>query len=204
MALTIYGSPRSRTMRVLWVAAELGLDYRHVPYAFDDPALKEPAFLKINPAGAVPAIDDDGVTLSESLAINLYLAKRYGSDGAAPLYPAAIDDEAQVWRWSLWAQAHLEPWVQQDALLADLRASIGAHAAIMVAPALTLLDGHVAQRDWLVGESFTVADLNVAAVLSPSRARHLDFSKTPHVHAWLTRCYARPAARATRQRFQEQ
>ncbi len=49
MPLAIYGSPRSRTMRVLWVAAELGLEYEHVPLAFDDPALKAPAFLKLNP-----------------------------------------------------------------------------------------------------------------------------------------------------------
>ena len=89
MTLTIYGSPRSRTMRTLWVAAELGLDYSHVPLAFDDPALKSPEFRRVNPAGAVPAIVDDGFALSESLAINLYLAKKYGSSGAEPLYPPA-------------------------------------------------------------------------------------------------------------------
>lgn len=81
MALVIYGSPRSRTLRVLWMAAELGLEYEHVPLAFDDPALKQPAFLRINPAGAIPAIVDDGFALSESLAINLYLAKRSGAHG---------------------------------------------------------------------------------------------------------------------------
>ena len=75
MTLTIYGSPRSRTMRVLWAAAELGLDYVHVPVPFDDPQLKSAGFLRLNPAGAVPTIVDDGFALSESLAINLYLAK---------------------------------------------------------------------------------------------------------------------------------
>ena len=113
MTLTIYGSPRSRTMRVLWIAAELGLEYTHVPLAFDDPALKEPAFLRINPAGAIPAIIGDGFALTESLAINLYLAKKYGSGGAVPLYPSTAQGEAEAWRWSLWAQGHLEPWVQR-------------------------------------------------------------------------------------------
>ena len=75
MALTIYGSPRSRTMRVLWMAAELGLKYTHVPLEFDDPSLKQPEFLRLNVAGAIPTIVDDGVAVSESLAINLYLAK---------------------------------------------------------------------------------------------------------------------------------
>ncbi len=87
MALTIYGSPRSRTMRVLWMAMELGLEYTHVPLAFDDPRLKEPDFLRINPAGAVPALMDDGFVLAESLAINLYLAKKYGTAGRRPSIP---------------------------------------------------------------------------------------------------------------------
>lgn len=201
MALVIYGSQRSRTMRVLWAAAELGLTYRHVPTAFDDPALKETDFLRINPAGAIPAIVDDGFALSESLAINLYLAKKYGSRGHEPLYPATLVGEAEVWRWSLWAQAHLEPWVQRDRLLDDLRAAIGEHARGMIEPALTLLDEALSERPWLVGEHFTVGDLNVAAVLSPSRSMHLDLRGRNNLRRWLTRCYARPAAKETRRRF---
>jgi glutathione S-transferase len=60
MALTIYGSPRSRTMRVLWMAAELDLEFEHDPVAFDDPWLKSDEFLQLNPAGAIPTIEDDG------------------------------------------------------------------------------------------------------------------------------------------------
>jgi glutathione S-transferase len=203
MTLTIYGSPRSRTMRVLWAAAELNLDFEHVPLAFDDPALKEPAFLRINPAGTVPAIVDDGFALTESLAINLYLAKKYGSSGAGALYPADRSDEAEAWRWTLWAQAHLEPWVQQDRLLAELRQATAAPARKLVAAALGLLDHSLGQRRWLVGGDFTVADLNVACVLSPSRSQHLDLARHRYVDAWLHRCYARPAAVATRLRYAE-
>ena len=198
MALTIYGSPRSRTMRVLWAAAELGLEHVHVPLAFDDPALKEAWFLRLNPAGAVPVIVDDGFALAESLAINLYLAKKYGEGG---LYPADAQAEAEVWRWTVWAQGHLEPWVQQDALLAEMRAAVGPHAQEAIAGALGVLDRALAGREWLVGAGFTVADLNVAAVLSPSRARYLDFAPLPQAARWLARCYARPASVATRQRF---
>jgi glutathione S-transferase len=201
MALTIYGSPRSRTMRVLWTAAELGLDYAHVPLAFDDPALKTPAFLALNPAGAVPTIVDDGFALSESLAINLYLTKTYGTAGARPLYPRTKEGEASAWRWSLWAQAHLEPWVQQDALLASLRAAVGETARTVVEPALGLLDRVLDDRTWLLGDDFTVADLNVAGVLSPSRAARLDLTDFAKLRDWLARCYGRPAAVATRARF---
>ena len=202
MALTIYGSPRSRTLRVLWIAAELGLDYEHVPLAWDDPALKRPDFLKLNPAGTIPTIVDDGFTLSESLAINLYLAKTCGSEGDTPLYPRSARDEAEVWRWSLWAQGHLEPWVQRDVRMQPLRAAAPAEMLAMVSAALVQLDHALAGRAWLVGEHFTVADLNVCAVLSPSRAEHLDLEPYPHVRDWLARCYGRPAAVATRRRFQ--
>jgi glutathione S-transferase len=198
MTLTIYGSPRSRTMRVLWAAAELGLDYVHVPVPFDDPQLKSAEFLRLNPAGAVPTIVDEGFALSESLAINLYLAKAYG---AGWLYPETKEGEAQAWRWTLWAQGHLEPWVPYDAPLVQLRAAMGEAARAVVRPALGLLDRTLDDRAWLLGDEFTVADLNVACVLSPSRAARLDLSPFPQVHDWLARCYARPAAVATRTRF---
>ena len=61
MALTIYGTPRSRTMRVLWLAEELGLQYEHRPLGWDDPFLKTDDFLRLNPAGAIPTIVDDGL-----------------------------------------------------------------------------------------------------------------------------------------------
>jgi glutathione S-transferase len=128
MALTIYGSPYSRTLRVLWAAAELGVSFEHVPLSFDDPALKQADFLRINPSGAIPAIVDDGFALSESLAINLYLATKYGSGGDSPLYPADLRDEAEIWRWTLWAQVHLATRPEQYVRLANLRQAIGTHA----------------------------------------------------------------------------
>jgi glutathione S-transferase len=183
------------------MATELDLEFTHVPLAWDDPALKSAEFLRINPAGAIPAIVDDGFALSESLAINLYLAKKFGASRPEPLYPATLAGEADAWRWSLWAQQHLEPWVQRDALLADARAALGRHAEAAVERALQRLQRALAVRSWLLGEHFTVADLNVAAVLSPSRSAYLDLAPFPRVRDWLARCYSRPAAIAVRNRF---
>jgi len=188
-------------MRVLWAAAELGLDYDHDPLAWHDPALKSPGYLALNPAGAVPVIEDGGFALPESLAINLYLARKYGASGPAPLCPRTLEGEAQAWRWSLWAQGQLEPWVQRDALLAGVRAAIGDRAGAMIAASLATLERALDGRDWLVDAHFTVADLNVAAVLSPSRSEPLDLTPYPRVASWLARCYARPAAVATRRRY---
>ena len=199
MALTIHGSARSRTMRVLWMAAELGLEFEHDEVAFDDPRLKSPQLMSLNPAGAIPTPEDSDFALPESLAINLYLAKRHS---LGELYPITLEDEAQVWRWSLWAQGQLEPWVMRDALLLSLRDALAPHTAPLIAASLATLDRALADKSWLVGEFFTVADLNVAGVLSPSRAEHLDLTPYPKVADWLARCYARPAAQATRTRFQ--
>jgi len=195
MALTIFGSRDSRTMRVLWAASELGLAFEHMPYAFDDPALKQPAFLAINPAGTIPAIDDEGFCLGESLAIILYLTKKYGRP---PLYPAHLEGEAEVWRWALWAQAHLEPWVQGDALFTDSLAGIGRHAEPLLERACAHLETSLEGRDWLLGDDFTAADLCVAAILSPSRAAKLVLARYPNIRAWHLRCYHRPAAIRTR------
>jgi glutathione S-transferase len=201
MTLIIYGTHRSRTMRVLWTAAELGLDFTHVPLAVGDSALQERWFLDLNPAGAIPTIVDDGFALSESLAINLYLVKKYGTTGVRPLQPPTLQGEADTWRWSLWAQGHLEPWIQRDGRLGSVRAAVGDLAAGEINAALDILDRRLSDRVWLVDEHFTVADLNVACVLSPSRTEHVELQARPRVHEWLARCHGRPAAIATRRRF---
>jgi len=199
MTLVLYGSPRSRTLRTLWMLAELGLEFEHVPLEFADPALKTAEFLALNPAGAIPTLVDHGFAISESLAINLYLARRYGQ---ATLYPHDVEGEAMTWRWTLWAQGHLEPWIMYDSPLADGRPAIAPLEAAAARRSLAVLDGVLSARPWLAAEEFSVADLNVAAVLSPSRSQHLDLAPFPHVKAWLALCYGRPAALETRRRFQ--
>lgn len=184
-------------MRVLWTLAELRLTFDHVPVAWDDPGLKSADFLALNPAGAIPTLVDGDFAIGESLAINLYLARAYGAETDLELRDLAT--EANAWRWSLWAQGHLEPWVQRDVRLADRLSGIGSVAAAMASEALRLLERRLADTTWLSGTAFGVADLNVAAVLSPSRAAVLRLG--PATSAWLGRCYSRPAAVDTRRRY---
>lgn len=89
----------------------------------------------------------------------------------------------------------------RDALLADLRAAIAPQAVVAIGAALAILARALCGRTWLAGEDFTVADLDVAGVLSPSRTEHLDLAPHPNVAAWLARCYDRPAAVETRRRY---
>ena len=87
MALKIYGVARSRAFRTLWMAKELGLDYEHIKVDFATGETRRPEHLALNPNGHVPVIDDDGFILWESMAINLYLAKKYGSGRALSVAP---------------------------------------------------------------------------------------------------------------------
>ncbi len=208
MALTLYGSAQSRATRVLWMLAELKRSFEHVAVAWDDPFLKSPAFLRLNPAGKIPVIVDDGLALSESLAINLYLARRYGSEGDEALYPSTLEDEARTWVWQSWsifeAEGPLDEIRRHTVLLppSDRRPDVVADAARRLDPALDMLEGVLAGSPWLVAGRFTVADLNLASVLSPSRTSLIDLGRRTAIRDWLARCDARPARIEARRALQ--
>ena len=137
-------------------------------------------FLAINPNGRLPAIVDGGFVLVESLAITLYLAKKHGN---GTLYPATIQDEAKAWQWSLWALTEVDRGVNIWSLHAvrlppaERNAAKLAEALQVIAAPFKVLDEAVAKQPYLLGNDFTVADLNVAAVIS--RAIEMDLSATP-------------------------
>ena len=195
-ALRIYGIARTRAFRALWMAKELGLDYEHLPIEIGDAGARAPEFLAINPNGRLPVIVDTGFVLFESLAITLYLAKKHSNGN---LYPGTLEDEAKTWQWTLWAVTEVDRDVNIWSLHAvrlppDERDPVKRNEALKVLAApFNVLDAAVAQQEYLLGNDFTVADLNVAAVIS--RAIDMDLSAVPHLKAWLTRCLERPAAR---------
>ena len=75
--IKLYGVPGSRAMRSLWMLEELGVPYEHIKTNFADGGTRKPDYMKINPNGHIPALQDGDVTLWESLAINLYLARKF-------------------------------------------------------------------------------------------------------------------------------
>jgi len=196
-ALRIYGIARTRAFRALWIAEELGLAYEHLPIEIGEAGARSPEFLALNPNGRLPFIDDDGFVLFESLAITLYLAKKH-SPGR--LYPAALQAEAKAWQWSFWAISEVDRGVNIWSLHAvrlppnERDAARRDEALKVIAAPFRILDSAVAAQPYLLGDQFTVADLNVAAVIS--RAIDMDLSAVPNLKAWLTRCLERPAARA--------
>ena len=204
--LTIYGVYRSRASRNIWLANELGLSFKHVPviqhYRLPEPKpagvlhTRSPEFLKVNPNGHVPSIDDDGLVLHESLAINLYLAKKHGG----PLAPASVAEDGEMGMWALWAATEVEPHSLQIIYhrvggapggIKDPRIADAAVEALR--GPFTVLDRALANDGYLVGGRFTVADINAAEILRYALTAPELFEAAPKVKAWLAACQARPA-----------
>lgn len=206
MAITIYGCARSRASRNLWLLEEMGVEYRHVaviqayrltdPDAADAPLhTRSPGFLAINPNGHIPSMEDDGLVLHESLAINLYLAKKAGGT----LGPATVAEDGLMGMWALWAATEIEPHsieilynmaarppAERDAAKAE------AAVAALQAP-FAVLDTALAATGYLVGGRFTVADINLAEVVRYAMPARSLFQGAPRVAAWLAACQGRPA-----------
>jgi glutathione S-transferase len=192
--IRLYGTSMSRANRCLWVLEELGLSYEHVPVGFSGES-KTADYLHINPNGRVPALEDDGQILWESIAINFYLADKYGSD---PFWPRNVELRGQCYKWSLWAVNEIEPrvsaimlhrvWNPPERRDADIaRRSFDD----LIGP-LRILDQHLSNRQFLLGDRFTLADVNVASI---SRALFLtlkmDLSESPVVESWFKKCVGR-------------
>ena len=196
--LRLYGAARSRAVRTLWMLGELGLNYDHKDYLPRAPETRTPEFRALNPNGRVPVIDDDGFVLSESMAINLYLSKKYES----PLYPSDPRNEALAWQWSLWETDRLDRQIVNyvrhttEFPEAERKKEIAEAAWQQVTESFDVLEAALAKAEWLAGPAFTVGDLNVAAALS--RALAIDTKKWPRTQAWLHRCWERPAAKRAR------
>jgi glutathione S-transferase len=193
MSLTIYGMPASRAFRVLWAAEETGVPYANEPFSFNDPAIKAPAYLAINPNGTIPAIVDDGFALFESLAITLYLSRKSGK-----LWPKDVRGEGVAFQWTMWAATEVEGalggWFYHTRFLpeAERKPEIAQDSAAKLPRRFDVLEGALAQSPWLAGEAFGIADLNVAAVTY--RAPAFGLEPWPRIADWHRRCYARPAA----------
>jgi glutathione S-transferase len=176
---------------------ELGLEYENVPTNFVGDN-KQPDYLALNPNGRIPTLVDGDTVLWESMAINLYLAAKY--DGG--LQPKSVEELGRATQWSFWVmteteKAVLECLMHSVILPEDQRdAAVRTEAAQQLEAPLAVLDGALEGRDHLVGDRFSVADLNVASVLSWALLAGVDLSPFPNVARWLGACTSRPASKA--------
>jgi glutathione S-transferase len=205
--ITLYGIAPSRTYRCLWLLEEMGLEYERERVRWDDAGEARAAYLELNPNGRVPCLVDGDLVLFESLAINLYLVRRYGGAFA----PASIEEEGLILQWSFWATNEFDPLLT---VLTTERAygkpeeewdkeALAAADAALVQPS-RVLEEKLAGRDYLLGGDFSLADLNVAAVLYPGPLNGYEIAQYPNVSAWFERCTGREASqRVAEWAFQE-
>jgi glutathione S-transferase len=151
---------------------------------------KTPAFLAMNPFGQVPVLDDDGVIVSDSNAILVYVAKRLGRSDWLPEDPRAA---AAVQRWLSVAAGELAYGPAAARLITVFGATFNPEEVIARAHTLLgRLEAHLDGRDWLAAERPTVADVAVYSYLARAPEGNVDLSGYPRVEAFLRRIEGLP------------
>ncbi len=194
MTTTLYGTARSRAARSIVALEELGVAYKHVPLIPLPGSEDRELLRRLNPNCHIPVLDDDGLIVWESIAINLYLGDKHGG----PLWPKRVGDRALVYQWGFWVQTEMDrpDWnaVRRSGDEASIRATTERKVAT-----LGILDRALADRPYLLGDAFSFADLNVAASLSqPNEGGKIDWQRLDPrelglaaLGDWLERCTSR-------------
>jgi glutathione S-transferase len=186
----------TRSIRVRWTLQELEIDFDAATVNLVAGEHQQPAFLKINPAGKLPALMDGDVVLTESVAIVLYLADKYPDK---KLVPADLEQRAQLNRWLLFTATELEQplwritrhtrlYPESKRLPADVALAREEFTAMA-----GVLDEHMRGRQFVIGDTATVGDFVLAYTLDWANEVQLldDF---PPLRTYMERMYARPRA----------
>lgn len=194
--LKVYGCPNTRSTRVVWVLEEAGAEYDYHKVDLLVGAGRQPSYLALNPGGKVPTLVDDDLVLTESAAICNYIGARFPASGLTPV--ADSRDRARYDQWCFFVLSELEQplWTitkhrfalpekrRVPAIIETARWEFGVAANV-----LTLGLG---QRDYLVGDRFTAADILAAHTLAWARALQLPLGHAV-LDAYANRLLARPA-----------
>jgi len=195
--MKIYGSKNSSAGRCWWAAAEAGVELEQIPLDFQKDEHKSEAYLKINPNGKIPTLVDGDVVIWESMAINNYIAEKFKPDLFGPQDPAS---HAHLSQWSYWSLAHLnkamEPLYMQKYRGPLPAEELPAHMEEL-AKWMKILDAHLEGKEYMVGDMFTVADINVGTTASAGRMFDYSYEGFPNVQRWLKTLSERPAFKQT-------
>jgi glutathione S-transferase len=190
----LYQNPAStNARRARLTAAVLGIDLDEVVLDLGKGEHKRPEYLALNPNGAVPTLVDGDFVLTESRAIMQYLAATRPESG---LLPRDEKGRIEVTRWQFWDASHFSPAVgtvffekilkrlfsQGDPDPARIAEGLANHRRFM-----GVLNGHLANRVYVVGEALTLADLTLATSLMYEKPLELPIAEFPNVAAWFGR-----------------
>jgi glutathione S-transferase len=197
--IKVYGVPPTRVLRALWLLNELGIEFELVPTEPLSEETRSPEFRALNPTGKLPVLVDGDMVLTESAAIQLYLAETHPESG---LIPEDVADRAQMYRWIFFLVTEIEQplwriarntvvYPEERRVPADIE-----NATRDCKEMLAVLEKHMQGREYLVGDRLSVADLNAAYTLDWARAADL-LGESPLLRAYVERMYARPTAPLT-------
>jgi glutathione S-transferase len=176
--LQLYGNSRSRAVRCLWMLEEMGKPYQLIEKSTRADDLQDSEYLRLNPNARIPTLVDGDLVLWESMAINLYLAQKYEGPMHCP-GPEVLGLAAQ---WSFWAMLETETLMldllNHRAVLPEFARdpSYAERDELLLKKPLDVLNGALVEHDYLVGNSFTVADLNAASILVWGKMARLNLS----------------------------
>jgi glutathione S-transferase len=201
--ITLYASPHSPNSRkVHWALEEMGVPYTYKNVDLMKREQKQPDFLKLNPNGRVPVIDDDGFILYESNAILWYLADKHGH---GVIVPDDVSERALIDQWMWWQASDFGPGIGRPWLM-KLRERFGQaldaarhkeHLETATAP-IALLENHLASHSYVVADRFSIADIALAESYGLADAAGISRAELPHLNAWHARLAERPAFIKTR------
>lgn len=187
--MKLYWSPRTRSFSALWLMEETGQPYERVLIDLSKAAQKTPEYLAINPMGKVPALQDGEVSLGEAAAICAYVAERYPQAKLAP----AIGDplRAKYLYWLFFGPSCIEPAMVQLATKVEMNpTSAGWGDAQRV---FDVLDVTLSKGPWLLGESFSAADIVIGSGLNFAIRLFKMAPSRPSFERYLDACAGRPA-----------
>jgi glutathione S-transferase len=187
----LYSDPASGNVyKPMLLMAHLGMEYAHIPTTWEDGGTRAPEFLRLNPNGKVPCIEDGDFVLWESGAILNYLARD------TPWLPDAPRLKAQVLQWMFFEQYSHEPYIAvaraamhydapgpaRDRKIAS-KGSGGEHA-------LAVMEQHLHACTWFVGDAPTIADIALFAYTHVADEGGFSLAPYPNIRAWIARMQA--------------
>jgi glutathione S-transferase len=187
--MKLYWSPRSRSFSGIWLLEESGLPYERVLTDISTGAQKSPEFLSINPMGKVPALKDGDAALGEAAAICAYVADRYPETGLAP--GPADPLRAKYLQWLFFSPSCIEPALIQIFTKIDVPTSTAAWGS--ATQVFDVLDAALAKGPWILGETFSAADIMIGSGLNFAVRLFKMVPSRPSFDRYIDRCTARPA-----------
>jgi glutathione S-transferase len=197
--LRIWGRTNSvNVKKVLWAAEEMRLPYERIDAGLQFGVNKTPAYLKMNPTGLVPTIDDDGFILWESHTIVRYLAARHSVGELWPTEPRQRADAERWMDWTFTFQKEFQrpifwPLVRTPPEKRDLNAIEAARKTCV--ELLKIPEAYLAERRYLAGDELSIADIPLGCHVHLWMRLPIERPAQPHLNAWFERLCERPAFR---------